>query len=372
MLKSLRFTAVTIALILGLLSSAWAKYVGIEGTHYLIREGEVEGAGDNITPYPPPKWGNPVCFLKGTEWQLKQVSEGDPIYGWRVNWARLKSYVTGEVYWTIGDSGWLAANESLPLPDPPNYIEYAILEGDYVTLDDLWDPGMGFSLPRTSDVFLVLDEPKAPMDPAWVNVLRKSCRWARTKTTAQDAADILTSSLLQNGVYDYTQQYYTRNETDAGEDFYVSAFIENGMEGQCNDFGDFVVCLSTSVSAHEMRAQRTYSLTVAHGHPLQGPSPPWWAIQTTTLKPAPLTPGQEGQSYRFMYHQFGVFESSVWDGSSFFVGNGGMALGWSTSEYKSKLIKHYWKYDPDPKEEDDGPWLTVGPFIPTLKTGNPP
>jgi len=41
-------------------------------------------------------------------------------------------------------------------------------------------------------VFVVLDEPKYPMAPAWVNLLQYSCWWGRGKSTLEDAAQAIT------------------------------------------------------------------------------------------------------------------------------------------------------------------------------------
>jgi len=55
--------------------------------------------------------------------------------------------------------------------------------------------GYGMMFTRFT-VFVVLDEPKAPMDPAWVSVLRISCQWARGETTPDGAASALTQKLI--------------------------------------------------------------------------------------------------------------------------------------------------------------------------------
>ena len=51
--------------------------------------------------------------------------------------------------------------------------------------------GYGMMFTRFT-VFVVLDEPKAPMSPAWVSLLRYSCWWGRLTNNLDDAAQAIT------------------------------------------------------------------------------------------------------------------------------------------------------------------------------------
>jgi hypothetical protein len=160
-------------------------------------------------------------------------------------------------------------------------------------------------------VFVVLDEPKAPMNPAWVSVLRISCQWARGENTPDGAANMFTQRLWENGEYNGGYTAYTRYvcdgqgncPSDASEYFYLKKFIESGFQGQCNDFADFLVCLINSIGAFQSLSQRT--------HPLGS-----GAFRTQVIDPAgSLQP----DSVDWSYHQFCIHGNDVWDGCLAFV-----------------------------------------------------
>jgi hypothetical protein len=146
--------------------------------------------------------------------------------------------------------------------------------------------------------FVVFDEPLQPMSPAWVSVLRISCEWARLISTKDAALNKLTVELFNRGEYNGGNPAFTRNETTSGELFFLKAFIDNGLTGQCNDFTDFLVCLVASVGSHPIRARRTE---------------PWNAaprFRTNLIDPAgTIEPLVEDWNY----HQFTILGTSVWD-----------------------------------------------------------
>jgi len=176
--------------------------------------------------------------------------------------------------------------------------------------------GYGMMFTRFT-VFVVLDEPKALMSPAWVSVLRISCQWARGETIPDGAANTLTQRLWDEGEYNGGYLAYTRYictspgniEWNIGEVFYLKAFINRynltgKPTGQCNDFADFLVCLITSVGAFQAAAQRTHPLGLG-----------WW-FHYREIDPAGPLPPQESD---WNYHQFCIYGSDVWDSCLAFV-----------------------------------------------------
>jgi hypothetical protein len=227
-------------------------------------------------------------------------------------------------------------------------------------------------------VFVVLDAPKAPMNPAWVSILRRSCQWARGESTPEGAANVLTQRLWENGTYDPSRRWYTRNETDAGETFYLRSFLSDQQfpRGQCNDFADFLVCLISSVGAYETKAQRTYSFTVVYWGPFD-PDGSGWRFQTNEVDPAP--PGGSTQKFDFAYHQFTIAGPSVRDGTVKFAT--GIALGWERdTTYKLALVEWFrewrnhvivWTIGPD---DPGNPWhpTPVSGFVPEVTAADLP
>ncbi len=178
-------------------------------------------------------------------------------------------------------------------------------------------------------VFVVLDEPKAPMNPAWVSVLRISCQWARGESTVEGAARKLTMELHRNGNYNGGELAYTRypSDPDTGEYFYLRAYLEDDLGrgrywGQCNDFADFLTCLITSVGTPRS-VQRTHPLvTIRRITDLPNGNPGYLLVfETNPLDAAPTGPSSwDGQS-SWAYHQFCLdwANNEVWDGSIAFI-----------------------------------------------------
>jgi hypothetical protein len=188
-------------------------------------------------------------------------------------------------------------------------------------------------------VFVVLDEPKAPMNPAWVSVLRISCQWARGESTVEGAAIALTQKLWENGHYNGGNPGYTRYFRDANglpiddrERFYLKAFLEDPWfpYGQCNDFADFLVCLMTSVGVPIDKARRTHQLLLTDDT----------NFRTNWITPA----GQAPTKAEWTYHQF-VFTDRVWDGCLTLGEYGNFVVGMNFDSYKTGLVEAILRYD---------------------------
>jgi hypothetical protein len=171
-----------------------------------------------------------------------------------------------------------------------------------------------------SEVFVVLDAPKAPMDPAWVSVLRYSCWWASQAQDAPTAARKVTNALHLWGAYNGGVTAFTSNETDIWELFHLRDFIQSGLMGQCNDFADFLLCLQTSLGVSGLKVQRTHAL-FNRGFSLVGHQVTVVSFTTNRIDVAPW--GTNGGTdpndgiVTWVYHQYclNVASSLVWDGA---------------------------------------------------------
>jgi len=350
---------------------------------YRLRWGLQEGSAD-LVPFPP-VLGQPVCAQKGSTLQLgiRWNSQHGRLLGWMPLQVVLSRAGTGEVIWQHPYSGsnWLAPDAVYPLRALPDHVEYATLwsEGLLLVWTGFWPLPVGvmpYSTVNTpSEVFVVLDAPKAPMSPAWVNVLRKSCVWARETTTPGRAAELLTMALWQNGRYDPEHripntQFYTSNEGDSGENFHLRSFLEDAYfpRGQCNDFADFLLCLVTSVGAYEMKAQRTYSFNAVYWG-LRDSDRGGWNFRTLQIDPA----GDEGPSTKtFTYHQYATVGSQVWDGCFAFIQNYStvLAIGWQRDTvYRSSLIDRFLEYQNHQLVRTIGAGEPGNPWNPTPSDG---
>ena len=117
--------------------------------------------------------------------------------GWKVSSARLVSRTSGQVYWTVTDPGvsnLISPSAVYWLPNIPSWVDHARLEMSFVIYYwGAWGPVYYLTPPYSSEEeFIVLDEPKVPMSPAWVSVLRYSCRWGRGTNNLDDAAQAIT------------------------------------------------------------------------------------------------------------------------------------------------------------------------------------
>ncbi len=336
------------ALLLGtaMPSAGWGFEVEIvveggSGAIYPIRWGQSD-TNDLVTPYP--RWESPFCVKKGSKigvrivWEFAEIKDD-----WAVVWEELSSKVVplqywndntciqrhsyhqpNDVHWFVDDADQWPQWADYNIPD---FIEWAFLRGDLISLNPMEGPGGAAAY--ESDVFVVLDQPQAPMDPAWVSVLQVSCKWERTSVSSLGASTVLTVTLHGLGEYNGGYPGYTRyveGSEDDGECFFLKAFIDrpNFPWGQCNDFADFLDCLITSVGAYAATAQRTNPLGLG-----------WW-FRTNLINPAgPLPPVRTDWNY----HQFVLTPFSgprVWDGCVYFeppTTPVGWPLGWPIDTY---------------------------------------
>jgi len=183
----------TVTLLIAVASNLCLAQYRFSGTFYQLRWGQTEDSQDLITPVNA--LGNPLCAKMGSSWSATLEGVGGLI-GWKVSYARLRSLVDGTVHFTVNDPGvgnLKMPGQPYPLPDVPSYVDHAQLEVSYVICYwGSWGPTYYLTPIYSSEVFVVLDAPKAPMNPAWVSLLRYSCRWAWRTSAIHDAAQAIT------------------------------------------------------------------------------------------------------------------------------------------------------------------------------------
>jgi hypothetical protein len=304
----------------------WRYCLLVAPESYPLRWGEREPPDADMVAMPPgldtrrtiPT--SPGCYKVGKSgfWLSYSVEDAGLVGGlFVVVWDE----ITGETVWQrYYYPVWREGVVSLDGLVLPSYI--TVLGFQVVWL------GYGSMFTRFT-VFVVLDEPKAPMNPAWVSVLRISCQWARGESTVEGAARKLTMELHRNGNYNGGELAYTRypSDPDTGEYFYLRAYLEDDLGrgrywGQCNDFADFLTCLITSVGTPRS-VQRTHPLvTIRRITDLPNGNPGYLLVfETNPLDAAPTGPSSwDGQS-SWAYHQFCLdwANNEVWDGSIAFI-----------------------------------------------------
>jgi len=149
----------------------------------------------------------PACFKKHSYITVSLVLDDTPEDRVVVDW----HHVENGLYRAIGvDSNGNVVTEetafmSLPVQEQgqgvgkvfimgplPNWIEWCVLRVRVIFVHQGKGGRVGVSALHWCEIFTVLDEPKAPMSPAWVSLLRYSCWWGRLTNNLDDAAQAIT------------------------------------------------------------------------------------------------------------------------------------------------------------------------------------
>ena len=302
---------------------------------FLLRWGNQEPPDADKVPFPP-GWlinGDPCCFkaVATVRLSLKQVAP-DPVHGWVVEWGvgylTLYSRVTGEVLRTYPDAYFLPADQPYDFGPLVDWVEYACLElAVYVVYENgLGEEGYhGF----VDEVFIVLDEPKAPMNPAWVNLLRYSCRWGRGTSNLDDAAQAITFGVFFHKISDPPRPgfgYTTRTSwTDLGTNpptLKLKAIFDEWnagrtVYGNCLDISCFTMVALCSVGMDFSTRQLTGTL-------LSRPDPDAGNFRTNPLCPIGSDPTVDVtySPWAWLWHQVCVLtgapdppsnDAGIWD-----------------------------------------------------------
>jgi len=167
----------------------WRYCLLVAPESYPLRWGEREPPNADMVAMPPgldtsrtiPT--SPGCYKVGKSgfWLSYSVEDAGLVGGlFVVVWDE----ITGEAVWQrYYYPVWREGVVSLDGLVLPSYI--TVLGFQVVWL------GYGSMFTRFT-VFVVLDEPKEPMNPAWVSLLRYSCRWGRGTSNLYDAAKAIT------------------------------------------------------------------------------------------------------------------------------------------------------------------------------------
>ena len=114
-------------------------------------------------------------------------------------------------------------------------------------------------------LYALLSNPTAPMSPPWSGVLDYACDWAKRDTTATTATTDLTKNFYYSSTYRPDHHWYTDSSTTP-ETFHLQSFLQtvldvdyggSGLEGQCNDYSDFLTCSSTALGATAIQSQHS-------------------------------------------------------------------------------------------------------------------
>lgn len=221
------------------------------------------------------------------------------------------------------------------------------------TLPGTW--GGVFTTPTSPfhNLYGLLGAPTAPMAQPWVQVLDDACDWAVNATNATAATTALTTEFYNHATYDPNGPFDTTGPDP--ETFYLGDFLNGSatlprMYGQCNDFADFLVCLSNALGARPLKAQKSSPYD-----PLRG----FWT------NPVSLAPDQSGMAgpLPFHYHQFGndgtIFDAAVrWNGRDIPADVAGPA---ENSPYFIGTVDTTQPYI----------WAPLTPFTPTIENHRP-
>ena len=218
--------------------------------------------------------------------------------------------------------------------------------------------------PFVNTLYATLGQPTAPMAQPWVGVLFDACQWAEGTTTATAATTDLVNGEYINGLYNGGRPAFTGAFTDGAETFHLQRFLANStphvLYGQCNDFSDFLVCLSNSLGARPLSTQR--SVTVAEDN-----AGSHFYTQPITaagdMNPTDAAPFPGG----WAYHQW-ANDTTIFDGCLRFGGTTAPAdvqgpnFG---SSYNTSLVASYLHpfTPPDPPVTD---WDPQTSFTPTI------
>lgn len=159
---------------------------------------------------------------------------------------------------------WFNRNAAVPLY--PFVAKYALSLTNlqlfvYFKTAQKWSNAQptGSSYQGNNTLYAVLATPTAPMAQPWTRVLDYACDWAKRTSDAVNASKQVTYGFASHSIYNPdTGPSFTEPDITGGvEDFDLKDFLNGSpLTGQCNDFADFLDCLSNSLGAVQLRSQR--------------------------------------------------------------------------------------------------------------------
>ena len=186
--------------------------------------------------------------------------------------------------------------------------------------------------PLNSTVYALWGPPQVPMDKPWVSVLDKACDWAKGTSDP-----VVATTALTNGLYTNPSSIYDpEGNTDVGamildtdETFFLADFLYGNptnaqikpFHGICNDFADFLVCLSNSIGTVTLQPQRSAPVI-----DINTPNGTNWmsSFQTQPYTRSPYVPVPPNKPVTtqemFQYHQWANAGATIYDGAIRFGG----------------------------------------------------
>ena len=166
----------------------------------------------------------------------------------------------------------------------------------------------------TNNLYSLLNTPTAPMSSPWIGVLNYACQYGAGASDPIVATTALTKGLYDHGHYNGGYNLYTdggKNSSggligikDGYEAFHIQNFMDANLNGQCDDFADFLVCMSNAVGALPLQAQRSVNVAEMNaGSSFTTKNITWSPIQSTTAIGTPVS---------WSYHQWTT--SNIYDG----------------------------------------------------------
>jgi len=206
-------------------------------------------------------------------------------------------------------------------------------------------------------IYALVAKPTDPMKTPWVPVLDYACQWATGATDATSATTALTKAEYDHCTYNGGNFAHTSNPwQDGSETFHLQAMLGD-MTGQCNDFADFLACLSNAIGARPLKPQRSVTAAeYANGNYSHFYTKPITAAPEGTASNAAPFPGG------WTYHQW-TNDGNIFDGCLRFGGTttpanlSGPALG---TTYNQDLVSSY-RHTPSTPD-----WDPQSPFVLTV------
>ena len=307
-----------------------APHLEFIGTLHQLREGEADDSSDWITPIN--YGGQPICLTRNADLKITWFDE-NPEVEWKVLSATLICKKGSHVIWSLAEpSEFMLVGTEYDLPgDMPNYVLPGKLEIEIVTYTGLL--GEGEPPPElpilvgSDSVFVVLNTPKAPMAPAWVNVLAWATAAAAHSSDEFTAAQSALHQMFDTFTYDYDYIWWTVT-SGANETFYAKRFFD-AKKGQCNDFADGLTTACSALGISGYVPTRSAPNVSSNKR-----------IFTDPIDPAGIYKPIGPKIFR--YHQFVLKSSKVWDSAVQLDPNtNAWVIDYSLASYELDLVDFY-------------------------------
>jgi hypothetical protein len=216
-----------------------------------------------------------------------------------------------------------------------------------------------------SSLYTLVATPTAPMSRPWLAVLNYACDYAKGTNDPTNATVALTKGLYSHGHYNggyrrytdaITSDYPKRYIADGYENFHIPGFVQANLNGECEDFANFLVCMSNAIGALPLTSQRSATVAdITNGSGFTTKPITWSPIQATQSTPQP------GSAVSWQYHEWAT-STNVFDGCLLFGGTTS-PTNMPLSAYHDNLVANtLHNYPPTAPNQD---WRPQPGFTPT-------